>query len=342
VRSDAVVSYPAHSASAAGAVVGRPEVLERVPWADPQVWQRANARFPVRVPRGWLDAADPTNPDDPLLRQAIPVAAELQPHPGDRPDPVGDRACSPVPWVVQKHPDRVLLLVTKRCHLYCRYCFRRDHDPGASQDPSAVELERALAWCERSGAQEAILSGGDPLALADPKLLAIGRRLRAQIPVLRVHTRAPITWPQRVSDRLAQGLAELGSTWVVVHCNHPRELTAPVRRALDTLVDAGVPLLNQAVLLRGVNDSTDVLTELSQALVRLRVLPYYLHHTDAVPGNAHLRVPAARGLALHRALASRVSGVALPAYVVDLPDGSGKMPVAQAVADGRLGLDAVG
>ncbi len=323
-------------------MVGRRELLARVPWADPEVWSRADQVFPVRVPRGWLEASSPLDPSDPLLRQAIPVAEELEAHPGDVPDPVGDRARSPVPWVVQKHPDRVLLLVTKRCHLYCRYCFRRDHAPGEAQDPSPEELEQALAWCEDSGAQEAILSGGDPLALTDARLLSIGRRLRASMPVLRVHTRAPITFPQRVTEDLVEALAALGGVWVVVHCNHPRELTEPVCRALSRLVDAGLPVLNQAVLLRGINDDVDVLTALSHALVRLRVLPYYLHHTDAVPGNAHLRVSARTGLALHAGLAARVSGIALPAYVVDLADGSGKVPVRQAVATGRLGLDEVG
>lgn len=334
-------TYPDGPGSASTAMVGRPEVLARVPWADPQVWSQAAQAFPVRVPRGWLDAADPLDPRDPLLRQAVPVAAELEPHPGDVPDPVGDRACSPVPWVVQKHPDRVLLLVTKRCHLYCRYCFRRDHAPGDAQDPTPAELERALTWCERSGAQEAILSGGDPLALSDDRLLSIGRRLREHLPVLRVHTRAPITFPQRVTPALVRGLADLGSTWVVVHCNHPRELTPPVVEALTRLVRAGLPVLNQAVLLRGINDDVDVLTELSQALVQLQVQPYYLHHTDAVPGNAHLRVSARTGLKLHAALRRRVSGIALPAYVVDLPDGSGKVPVRQAVDDARLTLDEV-
>lgn len=323
-------------------MVGRREALSRMGWLRPDVWAAAARLFPVRIPRGWLAAADLSDPADPLLRQVLPDPRELVPHPGDVPDPVGDQARSPLPWVVRKHDDRVLLLVTKRCHLYCRYCFRRDHQPGDAQDPSPEALEAALAWCESCGAREVILSGGDPLALSDDKLLAIARRLRATVPVLRLHTRAPITFPQRVGPALIAGLAALGSTWIVVHCNHPDELTPAVRAALGALVDGGLPVLNQSVLLRGVNDDAGVLTALSEALVELRVLPYYLHHTDAVPGNAHLRVPAAEGLALHAALARRVSGVALPAYVVDLPDGSGKVPVREAVAAGQLPLDAVG
>ncbi len=328
--------------AARSAVVGRQEALRRVPWADPAVWAEADTRFPVRIPRGWLEAADAADPADPLLRQAVPLAAELEPHPGDRPDPVGDRARSPVPWVVQKHADRVLLLLTKRCHLYCRYCFRRDHAPGEALDPSPTELERALRYCEASGAEEVILSGGDPLAVRDERLLGVAGRLRRTLPVLRVHTRAPITFPERLTATLAEGLAALGRVWIVVHCNHPRELTPAVAVGIRRLRAAGLPVLNQAVLLRGVNDHADTLVALSQALVRLQVQPYYLHHTDAVPGNAHLRVSAREGLALHAALARRVSGLGLPAYVVDLPDGSGKVRVVDAVADGRLPLDAVG
>ena len=336
------VLYPEDPTNAAGGMIGRLEALDRLPWLDSRVWAAAERLFPIRIPRGWLETADIENPADPLLIQAVPAPEELQSHPGDRTDPVGDRARSPVPWVVQKHGDRVLLLVTKRCHLYCRYCFRRDHQPGVSQDPTPAELETALRWCENSGAQEAILSGGDPLAVTDDRLLAIARRLRETLPVLRIHTRAPITWPRRVTPALVTGLAELGSTWVVVHCNHPKELTPAVLSALERLVQAGLPVLNQAVLLRGVNDDVDILTDLSQALVRAQVMPYYLHHADAVPGNAHMRVSAEKGLALHRALAQRVSGIGFPAYVVDLPDGSGKVPVQQATEKGLIPLNGVG
>ncbi len=330
-------SYPGGSGRAPTPVVGRPEALARLAWLSEGTWRLASALFDVRIPRGWFERIEPTDPADPLALQALPAPEELQVHPEDRVDPVGDAAKSPDPWVVRKHPDRVLLLLTKRCHLYCRYCFRRNHRPTQATDPTPAELERALRYCETSGAREVILSGGDPLALGDARLLPLVRRLSRSMDVVRIHTRAPITWPERVSEALVETLSTSANLWVVVHANHPRELSPPVREALSRLVGAGIPVLNQSVLLRGVNDDVDTLVALCEALVGLRVKPYYLHHPDRVQGNAHFRLSLSDGLALHQALAARVSGVALPAYVVDLPDGSGKVGVTQALAEGRWG-----
>jgi len=267
-----------------------------------------------------------------LARQALPDARELAPDPGDVPDPVGEGPLQPVPWVVQKHGDRALLLVTRRCHLYCRYCFRRDQE--GPEEPSAAELAAAIAWCQGAGLEELILSGGDPLSLRDAQLLDIIDQLRDHVPTIRIHTRAPITAPARVTAALAAGLAARGPVWVIVHANHPEELSADVDQALAHLVDAGVPVLNQSVLLAGVNDDAEVLAELSRRLVRRRVFPYYLHHTDPVPGNAGFRVSLAKGLQIHAELARKVSGLALPRYVIDPPDGSGKVPVAAWVEAG--------
>jgi len=321
-------------------VVGRPEATRRFPWLDEAVWAAADADFPVRVPRAWLEGV--MAPEDPLGRQALPDPQELTPDPGDRGDPVGDAARSPVPWVVQKHPDRVLLLLTKRCHLYCRFCFRRNHRPGEALNPTPDELDAAIRWAALSGAREVILSGGDPLAVKDSQLFAVIDRLRPHVPTTRLHTRAPITAPERVTPALVEGLAARGPLWVLVHANHPRELTPAVRAALGRLVDAGLPVLNQSVLLAGVNDDVDTLAALCEALVQLRVFPYYLHHPDHAAGNAHFRLSLRRGAALHRALARRVSGVALPAYVLDLPDGRGKVPVERALAAQRARLGAPG
>jgi lysine 2,3-aminomutase len=232
-----------------------------------------------------------------------------------------------MPWVVRKHDDRVLVLLTKRCHVYCRYCFRRNHRPGEGEDPTAEEWEAALAYAVASGAHEAILSGGDPLAVRDEKLFEAIDRLRTAIPVIRIHTRAPIAYPARVTPALVEGLAARKPVWVVVHANHLRELDANVDAALARLVDAGIPVLNQSVLLAGVNDDAGTLADLCEGLVERRVFPYYLHHTDAATGNAHLRVNVERGLEIYEELRRRVSGLALPAYVVDPPDGSGKVPV---------------
>lgn len=313
-----------HAEPRVGAVLGPGALVKRIPGLSSALLRAADAVFPVRLTRSWLERMG-DDPEGPLGRQALPRADELEPHAGDVPDPVGERARRPVPWVVQKHPDRVLLLVTRRCHLYCRYCFRRDqHD---SDEPGREGLDAAIDYARQSGAREAILSGGDPLTLSDDRLFSIVDALRPAVPVVRVHTRAPITAPHRVTESLVAGLQARAPVWVLVHANHPDELVGEAQAAVRRLVEGGVPVLNQAVLLRGVNDDVDVLEALSDRLLSLGVFPYYLHHTDAVPGNAAFRVDVERGLELHAELARRVSGIGLPRYVIDPPDGSGKVDV---------------
>ncbi len=305
-------------------MVRRDEVLEARPDLA-EDWQAVDADFPVRVTRSFADRADLSDPTDPLAMQVLPDPRELVQDGLD--DPVGEKAHSPVPWVVRKYPDRVLLLLTKRCHLYCRYCFRRTHAPGDALDPDEGQLETALSWlAEQSDVREVILSGGDPLMLKDASLFGVVDQLRALDLRVRLHTRAPITFPERVTVDLARGLAQR-AVFTIVHCNHPRELAADVRAALGCLADHGVPLLDQTVLLRGVNDDPDVLVELFEALVRLRVRPYYLHHPDAVQGNAHFRVSLDRGRAIYAAVRDRLGGIAVPRYVLDPPSGEGKREV---------------
>lgn len=328
--------YHAPAERARGRVVGPSEAFGALPWLSERIWRAADALFPVRIPRSWFERMNPHDPNDPLALQALPGSAELLADADDLDDPVGEKALSPVPWVIRKHPDRVLLMLTKRCHLYCRYCFRRTHAPGEQEDPTPEELAAALEVCRTSGAREVILSGGDPLAVRDQRLFDVIDALRPAVPVVRLHTRAPITAPERVTDALVQGLAARRPVWVIVHANHPRELSDEVADGLRRMAAAGLPLLNQSVLLRGVNDDVDTLAALSEALVALGVFPYYLHHVDRAAGNAHFRVPAQEGLALHRALSKRVSGLGLPRYVVDLPDGSGKIDVERARIAGRL------
>jgi lysine 2,3-aminomutase len=311
--------------SGKGPVVGRPEILKERPDVS-DIWDAANAAFPVVVTRSWWERTT-SAVDDPLARQVLPDRRELDTDPTDRADPVGDAACSPVPWVVHKYPNRVLLLVTKRCHLYCRYCFRRNHVPSDRQDPSEEEWETALAYVESSGAQEVILSGGDPLAVRDDKLFATMDRLRTHVPTVRIHTRAPITRPDRVTPGLVAGLAKRQPVWVVVHVNHPRELSTEVDQALARMVDAGIPVLNQSVLLRGVNDDPSILATLFTALVSRRVFPYYLHHPDHAAGNAHFRVGLDEGRQIVAELRGRVSGLAMPRYVLDEPEGTGKRDI---------------
>jgi lysine 2,3-aminomutase len=312
--------------NASGRILGRKEAIDRFPTLERAVWDAAHALFPVRVTRSWADRIE--HADDALARQVLPDGAELDVRDDDVEDPVGDRLKRPVPWVVQKHDDRALLLVTRRCHLHCRYCFRRDQT--GSDEPTADELDAAIDWILDRGLEEVILSGGDPLTLPDDRLAAILDRL-ASVPVRRIHTRAPITAPERVTDRLVGLLAERRPLWIVLHSNHVNEIDDTVAAGIARLRDAGLPLLNQSVLLRGVNDDADVLAALCRKLVRLGVVPYYLHHPDAVRGAGHFRVPIEEGLRIHAALAERVSGVALPRYVIDPPDGSGKIDVRSVV-----------
>ncbi len=318
-------------------MVGHSDLLERVPHLEADLLQQAHELFPVRVTRTFFNQGDPLDPSDPVLGQVLPRGREGEEDPGDRPDPVGDAARSPVPWVVSKHPDRVLLILTKRCHLYCRYCFRRDHDPSSGWDPTEAELEHALRWCVASGAREVILSGGDPLVVAPDRLLAVLDRLQHEGLRVRIHTRAPITAPTQLPVALFEGLQARTPLWMVVHCNHAQELGVEAVGCLRRLVDSGISVLNQSVLLSGVNDSVSALADLSNALVDLGIKPYYLHLADPVPGNAPFRVEAARAVGLHDELKQRVSGIALPALVVDLPDGSGKVDVRQALSKGVLG-----
>ena len=295
------------------------------------VYDAVDAQFPVRVTSSFAARMDLTDPLDPLALQVLPHPAELDLDGLD--DPVGEKAHSPVPWLVRKYEDRALLLVTKRCHLYCRYCFRRTHAPGEQLDPTGDALEAALAYIgEAEGLREVILSGGDPLILPRARLLSVIDRIRSFGLRVRIHTRAPITFPESVDPALATELAARG-VFMVVHCNHPRELSPDVEQALATLVDGGVPVLDQTVLLAGVNDDPDVLVELFEALLRQRVRPYYLHHPDEVEGNAHFRVTRERGWAVWTEVRRRIGGLAVPRYVWDPPSGEGKREVAPPAGD---------
>ena len=296
--------------------------------------RRSAAReFPVRFTDYYLGLVDPADPADPIRRIAFPEPAEIEADAFALDDPVGERGKSPVPFVVRKHPDRAILLVSSRCHVYCRFCFRRAFPDGAHRDPRPAELDTAIDWlAEQGDLREVILSGGDPLVLPDGELRRIVERLSSmpRLERLRVHTRAPVHDPTRVTPELAQALAAGLPMWVVLHFDHPREVTREARAAIDVFVRAGLPVLNQSVLLAGVNDDAATLEALCRALVRARVKPYYLHHPDRVRGGGSFYVEIERGLALYRDLRGRLGGgLALPVYVIDLPDGSGKVPVEQ-------------
>lgn len=303
-------------------IVGKKELLSRFPSLSQNIVDQADQLFPVRITRNWL--ARVKSVDDPLGKQALPHSSELEPQLGDLFDPVGEACLSPHPWLIQKHADRILFITTRRCHLYCRYCFRRNHT--GAEDPSAEEWQSAISYINQQQVQECILSGGDPLAVSHARLSKLMEGLNT--PTVRIHTRAPITEPSVVTPKLIQLLQKRSGVWVIVHCNHPDELSQDVRCGLRSLIQAGIPVLNQAVLLKGVNDSVDVLRSLFQELVQIQVFPYYLHHTDSASGNVEFRVTLERGLSIYQELAKIVSGIALPKYVIDPPDGSGKIDVA--------------
>jgi EF-P beta-lysylation protein EpmB len=284
----------------------------------------AARQFPLRVPRPYLARIRPGDPRDPLLAQVLPTREEQADRPHFVRDPLGEAASVCPAGLLRKYRRRVLILASGACGVHCRFCFRRHFPHLDAKNSFAAALARIAA---DESIEEVILSGGDPLVLSDRRLAELAGQL-AEIPHLRrlrVHTRLPIVIPERVTGAL---LAWLRGTrlaaWVVVHANHPAELDAAVAAALGRLVDAGVPVLNQSVLLRGVNDRADVLAELCRRLADLRVQPYYLHQLDRVAGAAHFEVPAARGLRLIESLRAELPGYAVPRYVRDRPGAASK------------------
>jgi lysine 2,3-aminomutase len=293
------------------------------------------ARYAVGVTPIMAALIDRQAERDPIARQFVPDPAELVAGPHERADPIGDAAFSPVEGVVHRYPDRVLLKLLHVCPVYCRFCFRREAvGPGGATHLDATALDKAFAYvAAHPEIWEVILTGGDPLILSPRRLADVARRLAAipHVKILRLHSRVPCVAPERIDAALIDTLRASGkSVYVALHANHPRELGFAARAACGRLVDAGIPLLSQSVLLRGVNDDVETLSALMRAFVETRVKPYYLHHLDAAPGTAHFRVPLEEGLALVRALIGRVSGLCQPRYVLDIPGGFGKAPLGPA------------
>ncbi len=285
-------------------------------------------RYAVAIPpalRTLIEA-----PDDPIGLQFVPHPDELVTAPHERADPIGDDALSPVKGVVHRYADRALLKPLLVCPVYCRFCFRREHvgpDGGVLTDG---ELEAAYAWLgARPAIREVILTGGDPLLLSPRRLRAIVAALGAipHLQLIRVHTRVPVADPARLTEAMADALATDRAMFLVLHANHARELTDGARAALRRVQSRAVPVLGQSVLLRGVNDSAEALEALFRAMLVARVKPYYLHQLDPAPGTARFHVPIAEGRALLEALRGRVTGLAWPTYVFDIPGGCGKVPI---------------
>lgn len=290
------------------------------------------ARYAVAVPPALAGLIDRTDTNDPIARQIIPDAAELDTLALERADPIGDDAHSPVEGIVHRYPDRVLLKLTHICAVYCRFCFRREMvGPGKPNALSRAALAVALDYIRaHRDIWEVILTGGDPLVLSPRRLREVMKALGAidHVKVVRIHTRVPVADPARITPELVRAMKAKGkATYVAVHVNHARELSTPARVALARMADAGIPLLSQTVLLAGVNDTAGTMGELMRALVECRVKPYYLHHGDLAPGTAHLRTGIETGQTLMRALRGRLSGLCQPDYVLDIPGGHGKSPI---------------
>lgn len=290
----------------------------------------ASEGLPLRITPHYLSLIDRDDPHCPIRRQCVPLASEGVLTPGDMVDPLGEVAHEVAPHLVQRYPDRALLLVTDRCALYCRFCTRSRivGDGGGAVSDSA--LEPAMRYLEaHPEVRDVIVSGGDPLTMATPRLVRVLARLRRipSIETIRLATRVPVTLPSRITSELVKALRAFNPIWIMTHFNHPKELAPAAVTALERLVDAGLPVMNQAVLLRGINDDPDVLAALFRGLIKARTRPYYLLQMDPVQGTGHLRTPLDRSLEIISALQGRLTGIALPKFIVDTPGGLGKVPL---------------
>ena len=297
--------------------------------ADLPDLEKVAARYAVAVTP---DIAALIDPGDPVARQFIPSAEELVAQPGENADPIGDHAHAPVAGIVHRYPDRVLFKLVHVCAVYCRFCFRREMvGPGKATALSPDAYNGALDYIRaHSEIWEVILTGGDPLMLSPRRLTEVMADLAAidHVRIIRIHTRVPVADPARISAEMVAALrVEGAATWVALHANHARELTGRARAACAAMIDAGIPMVSQSVLLRGVNDNVAALEALMRAFVECRIKPYYLHHGDLAPGTAHLRTTLEHGQQLMRDLRGRVSGLCQPDYVLDIPGGHGKAPV---------------
>ncbi len=294
--------------------------------------EKVAARYAVALTPQVISQIDPADANDPIALQYVPSAQELAREPVERADPIGDAARSPVEGIVHRYPDRVLFKLVHVCAVYCRFCFRREVvGPGKDSVLSAELYARAIEYIRaHPEIWEVILTGGDPLMLS-PRRMAEAMSDLAAIPhvkIIRIHTRVPVADPTRVSPEMVEAFRVAGATpWIALHANHARELNDSARAACARLIDAGIPMVSQSVLLRGVNDDPATLEALMRALVECRIKPYYLHHGDLAPGTGHFRTTIEDGQQLMTALRGRVSGLCQPHYVLDIPGGFGKSPI---------------
>ncbi|MEM1278605.1 MAG: lysine-2,3-aminomutase-like protein [Cyanobacteria bacterium P01_D01_bin.6] len=287
-------------------------------------------QFSMAVTPAMVDLIDPDNLDDPIARQFIPDSKELDIRPEELADPIGDFPHTPVKGIVHRYPDRVLLKTVHVCPVYCRFCFRREVVGNGGKGLSSQELDAALNYIRsHSEIWEVILTGGDPMILSKPKLNHLIQALDQidHVDVIRIHTRVPVVDPGRIDAEMAQILRVSKPVYVAIHSNHPQEFSAAACDAIATLADAGIPLVSQTVLLKGINDNPETLTKLFRTMVRNRIKPYYLHHGDMAKGTSHFRTTIQEGQALMREIRGNISGLCQPNYVLDIPGGHGKVPI---------------
>ena len=290
----------------------------------------SGTKLAMAITPHFFNLIDPEDSGCPIRRQVIPRIEETFEDPDEMSDPCGEDSHMPVPGLVHRYPDRVLFLVTDRCASYCRYCTRSRVVSGVGEQELHIEFEAAFRYLERhTEIRDVLLSGGDPLIFSDAKLDALLTRLRAikHIEFIRIGSRVPIFLPQRITPDLCRMLQKHHPLWISIHTNHPRELTTEVRDALSLLANHGVPLGNQSVLLRGVNDNSDVMKSLVHKLLMCRVRPYYLYQCDLIQGSSHLRASVAEGIEIIEQLRGHTTGYAIPQFVIDAPGGGGKVPV---------------
>ncbi len=290
----------------------------------------AGTKLALAVTPHFFNLIDPKDPNCPIRRQVLPRFEESLVMPHEMADPVGEDSHMPVPGLVHRYPDRVLFLVTDRCAAYCRYCTRSRVVSGVGEQELRTNFEEIYAYlAAHTEVRDVLLSGGDPLLFSDDKLEKILQRLRAieHIEFVRIGTRVPIFLPQRITPELCAMLQKYHPLWMSVHVNHPKELTTEVRDALGRLANAGIPLGNQSVLLRGVNDDLPTMKCLVQKLLRCRVRPYYIYQLDLITGSSHLQVSVRKGLEIMDGLRGHTTGYAVPQYVIDAPGGGGKVPI---------------
>jgi lysine 2,3-aminomutase len=301
---------------------------------DRPALEEVAARYAIALTPAVARLIERADPDDPIARQFLPSVEELVTTPEERADPIGDEAHSPVEGIVHRYPDRVLLKAVHVCPVYCRFCFRREMvGPQGLGTLDAAALAAAFDYI-RANPQiwEVILTGGDPLILSPRRLEEIMRGLAdiAHVKIVRFHTRVPVVDPHKVDAALIAALKASGkTTYVALHANHPREFTADARSACARLVDAGIVMVSQSVLLKGVNDDADILADLMKTFVENRIKPYYLHHPDLAPGTSHFRLSIEEGQKIVAALRGRISGLCQPTYVLDIPGGHGKTPIGE-------------